>query len=172
LGTDNGRQAPKFRRSLVGPRLGLSSEALIYATVLPGLRMLRLAAVAFVAGAAALCAPVAMAESAATIDCVRNGRLTHNYTVAELRTALNTMPAEVQEYNSDCYQIILNQLNAQLGGAPVQSTTTAAPAPASGSSLISTPLLVALCVVVVAGGGFALAARRRDKRGGSGGDGD
>ena len=139
--------------------------------MLPAPRILRLAAVVFVAGAAALCAPVAMAESAATIDCVRNGRLTHHYTVAELRTALATMPAEVQEYNSDCYQIILNQLNKQLAATHVQTTTTANPAPASGSSVISTPLLVALCVVVVVGGGFALAARRRGKGGGAGGDG-
>ena len=111
-----------------------------------------------VAALLAFAANDAHAESAATIDCVHNGRLTHHYTVAQLRTALVTMPADIKEYNSECYQLILNQLNQQLGDA---SLTTTTPASNSGSSLISAPLLIVLAVVLLAGGGFAVAARRR-----------
>jgi hypothetical protein len=138
--------------------VGSIAQALTYATVrrLPALFML------VVAGAAALSAPVAIAESAATVDCVQHGRLTRHYSPEELRTALQTMPAEVKEYNSECYQLILNQLNAQLGTTSVTTPTTGTGG--SGSSLISAPLLIVLCVIVLAGGGFALAARRRGDR--------
>jgi hypothetical protein len=114
--------------------------------------------IVIVAALLAFAAGDAQAESAATIDCVHNGRLTRYYTVAELQTALNTMPADIKEYNSECYQLISNQLNQQLNDATVTTTT---PASSSGSSLISAPLLIVLAVVLLAGGGFVVAARRR-----------
>jgi hypothetical protein len=123
------------------------------------------------AAAFALPAPTAIAESAATLDCQHHGRLTHHYTVAELRTALDTMPPDVKEYNSECYQLILNQLDLQLGNTHLATTTTPASSGGSGGSLISAPLLIVLCVVVLAGGGFALAARRRGGRSGTSAEG-
>jgi len=112
------------------------------------------------AGVLALHVTVASAESVATVDCVQHGRLTRHYSDAELRNALTTMPAEIKEYNSECYQLIQNQLNAQIGTTTVSGGTTGTGG-GSGSSLISTPLLIVLGVVVLAGGGFALGARRR-----------
>jgi hypothetical protein len=111
------------------------------------------------AGVLALNVAAAVAKSGATLDCVKHGRLTRPYTDAELRNALTTMPSEIKEYNSECYQLIQNQLNTQLGNATVTDTTGTGGG--SGSSLISAALLIVLGLVVVAGGGFALAARRR-----------
>jgi len=132
-----------------------ADQALIYATVRRSL--LPLAVV--LACVLALPGAQAMAESAATLDCLHNGRLTGHYTVPELRNALATMPTDVREYNSECYQLILYQLNLQVGTLHITTTPTASGG--SGSSLVSAPLLVALGVVVLVGGGFALAARRR-----------
>jgi hypothetical protein len=126
----------------------------MYATVrrLPALCMV------IAAGVLVLHVTVATAESAATLDCVQHGRLTRHYTPAELRNALATMPSEIKEYNSECYQLIQNQLEAELGTSAITTTGTGG----SGSSLVSAPLLVGVGVIVVAGGAFALAARRRD----------
>ena len=111
--------------------------------------------------AGAFGAPTALAESAVTLDCVHhNGRLTHTYTVAQLRNALDTMPAVIQEYNSECYQLILIQLNTELGHTKIKPPGTAGTTSSSGGFL-SSPLLIALIVIVLAGGGFALASRRR-----------
>ena len=102
----------------------------------------------------------ALADSAATTDCVHHGRLTRHYTNAQLSTALVTMSPDLKEYNSECYQLILNQLHQQLGDTHVGPTTTP-PASNSGGSLISTPLLIVIGVIVLVGGGFAFAASRR-----------
>jgi hypothetical protein len=120
--------------------------------------------ISFVLAAAilALGAGAAYAQAPATQDCNLHGRLTHQYTVAELREALATMSQTTIEY-SNCYQVIDDQLNAQQGGTGSKSDATSS---ASGSFL-STPVLIVLIVIVLAGGAFALSARRR----GSGGDG-
>jgi hypothetical protein len=150
------RTNPPRRLSGKGRGVGSGAQVLIYATVRrrPALCMV------IAAGVLALNVAAAAAESAATLDCVKHGRLTRQYTDAELRNALTTMPSGIKEYNSECYQLIQNQLNAQLFNATVTDTTGTGGR--SGSSLISAPLLIVLGVVVLAGGGFALAARRRD----------
>ena len=105
-------------------------------------------------------AAAALAESPVTVDCVQHGKLTHHYTVAQLQTAVQTMPAEIQEYDSACYELIVAQLNSQLGTKNLnhQTTTTV---PSSGSSpFLSTPLLIIVVVIVITGVVFALRARR------------
>ncbi|MGO9903663.1 MAG: hypothetical protein ACLP0J_29260 [Solirubrobacteraceae bacterium] len=111
----------------------------------------------------ALAADAAYSQAPATQDCNAHGRLIHHYTVAELRKALATMSQTTIEY-SNCFQVIDDQLNAQLGSKRSKSDATSS---ASGSFL-STPVLIVLIVIVLAGGGFALSARRRRP----GGDGD
>jgi hypothetical protein len=106
-------------------------------------------------------AEVALAESPVTVDCVAHSKLTKHYSVSQLQNALNTMPAEVQEYDSECYQLIEAQLNEQQGSSHVTGTTPTTTASSSGSSFLSAPLLIALAVVVVVGGGFVIAGRRR-----------
>lgn len=109
--------------------------------------------------ATAWAAPVASAASSPAIaDCNSHGRLTRHYTVAQLHTALATMPADVQEY-TDCYDVIERALLAQVSGT---HRTTARSSPSSSSSFLPTPVIVVLVLVVLAGAGFgAVAIRRR-----------
>lgn len=81
-----------------------------------------------VAAAVALCllagaAPALASGDAVIKDCVRNGRLTKQYSQPEYRDALANMPTDVDEY-TDCRDIIRH---AQLG------LTGGGPPPASGS---------------------------------------
>jgi hypothetical protein len=111
-----------------------------------------------------LAAGSAQAESPATADCYAHNKLTHRYSVAQLRSAMASMPADIKEY-TDCYQVEEDQLFRDLH-KPVPGASSA-PHTSSGSSFISTPLLVVLIVVVLAGGGLAYVAWRRGGGGGS-----
>jgi len=109
--------------------------------------------------AAGVSAPGAVAAVSPVIaDCNSSGHLTRHYTVVQLRTALNTMPADVKEY-TDCYDVIQQQLLTQLSGGRAAS----APAPSSGGggSFLPTPLLVVLVVLVIGAAGFGIVAVRR-----------
>jgi hypothetical protein len=99
----------------------------------------------------------AAASSPAVNDCNAHGRLTARYSVAQLRTALATMPADVQEY-TNCYSVIQSQLFSQIPGQHGKNTDSPS---SSGSSFISTPLLVVLIVLVVGGGALAGVAIQR-----------
>ncbi|HET9719748.1 MAG TPA: hypothetical protein VFP55_06710 [Solirubrobacteraceae bacterium] len=122
-----------------------------------------------IAGAAILALSLlpsrALALSSVITDCNAHTKLTQHYTIAELRNALATMPADVKEYTS-CYQIIQTQLYHQLG-KPVPGSSGSS----SGNSFISAPLLIAIIVIVVLGGALAYAAWRRGDGGGPGGGG-
>jgi hypothetical protein len=103
----------------------------------------------------------AAATSPAVTDCNSHGSLTQHYSITELKTALATMPADVEEY-TNCYDVIQRQLLAQVGGthtADVKSPSS------SGGSFLPTPVLVILAVVVLGGGALAGVALQR--RGGS-----
>lgn len=106
-------------------------------------------------------APVALAAngglSGAVSDCNRHLRLTEHYSVAQLRNALATMPADVREY-TPCYGIIQNQLFKQIGQLPGGSGSASG---GSGGSFISTPVLIVIIVIVVGGGAAAYIAYRR-----------
>lgn len=94
----------------------------------------------------------------AIVDCNAHGKLTSSYSIAALRNALATMPADVKEY-TNCSDVIQRALLGQLAGRHI--------APASGSghgsgSFLPTWLIVVLALLVlgaVAAG--ALSARRR-----------
>jgi hypothetical protein len=113
-----------------------------------------------VLGAIALAAvpSPAAASSSAVNDCNAHGRLTGHYTVSQLRTALATMPADVQEY-TNCYNVIQSQLLSQIPGHFGNSKDS--PSSSNSSSFISTPLLVVLIVLVVGGGALAGVAIQR-----------
>jgi hypothetical protein len=102
-------------------------------------------------------APASARVSKAVVDCNANTRLTQAYTAAQLRAALNTMPAEIKEY-TNCYDVIQRALLADIGGI---KTAGGGGSGGGGSSFLPTPLLVVLGVLVVAAGGFAVIARRQ-----------
>jgi hypothetical protein len=115
-----------------------------------------------VLAAAAVTAPVAGATSVAVSDCNAHGQLTQHYSIAQLHTALATMPVDVEEY-TNCYDVIHNQLLAQVSGthtADVKSPTS------SGGSFLPTPVIVILAVLVLGGGALAGVAIQR-RSGGS-----
>jgi hypothetical protein len=91
-------------------------------------------------------------------DCQSNGRLTHSYTLGQLKHALAIMPASVKQY-TDCFDVIQNGVVAakgtgRSGGAP--------PGKSSGGSFLPTPVIVILVLLVLVAVTFgALAVRRR-----------
>jgi hypothetical protein len=115
-----------------------------------------IAAVAVLAAGLLAAAPASAALSGAVADCNTHTRLTQTYTAAQLRTALNTMPADVKEY-TDCYDVIQRALLADIGGIKADSSGSGG----GGSSFLPTPLLIVLGVLVVAAGVFAVIAYRR-----------
>jgi len=115
-------------------------------------------------GLAAAPAADASIGSLAIADCQAHSRLTARYSVAELQSALDVMPATVKEY-SDCYDVIYHQLIAQLGS---RSSASALPSGGSGGggSFLPTPVIVVLAVLIAAAGALgALALRRRSMDG-------
>jgi hypothetical protein len=108
--------------------------------------------------------PASAAASGAVADCNSHLRLTRQYTVAQLRKALTTMPADIKEY-TNCYDVIQRKLLSQLGAAGGGS---GGPGGGSGGSFLPTPVLIVLVLLVLAAGGFAVAAVRR--RGDAGGE--
>jgi hypothetical protein len=115
-----------------------------------------IAAVAVLAVGLLAAAPAPAALSGAVADCNAHTRLTQTYTAAELRTALNTMPADVKEY-TDCYDVIQRALLADIGGIKADASGSGD----GGSSFLPTPLLIMLGVLVVGAGVFAVIAYRR-----------
>ena len=100
--------------------------------------------VASPATAAGLSPPVA--------DCDAHGRLTHNYSTAQLQSALATMPADVAEY-TNCPNVIRQALLAKLGKLKGSDGS-------GGGSFLPTWLLVVLALLVAAGAGFGVVAIR------------
>jgi hypothetical protein len=93
--------------------------------------------------------------SPAAADCNAHGQLTKTYSVAQLRAALATLPADLAEY-SNCHDVIQRALLAEVKGLHPGTGS-------GGGSFLPTWLLIVLIVLVLGGVGFAVAAvRRRD----------
>jgi len=91
-------------------------------------------------------------------DCYANARLTHHYSIAQLRTGLNTIPADVAEY-SDCHDVIQHQLLLQLGDLRGGSG-----AGQGGGSFLPVWLIVVLALLLAGAGAFGvMALRNRDQ---------
>ena len=92
-------------------------------------------------------------------DCLAHpGGLTGHYTVAQLKTALQVMPAETKEYTS-CPDVINRALLAAVGAS---GTGTAGSGSGGSSSFLPTPVIVILVILILAAVTFgALAVRRR-----------
>jgi hypothetical protein len=123
-------------------------------------RLLAVICAAAAVGAIALPAPSALAAGNAIInDCQSNGRLTHPYTVRQLRHALSVMPASVKQYTS-CFDVVQNALvsaRKHNGTVPVSKSSKG-----GGSSFLPTPVIIILVVLILAALTFgALAIRRR-----------
>ena len=109
-----------------------------------------------VLGALTVCGTASAAQSAVIVDCNAHSQLTQHYTVAQLRTALNTMPPTVKEY-TNCYDVINRALLAQIGsGSGGGSAGTG-----SGGSFLPVWLIVVLVLLIGGGGAYAFLAYRR-----------
>jgi hypothetical protein len=101
-------------------------------------------------------APAAEAGLAAPVaDCNAHAQLTHQYSVAQLRSALATMPADIKEY-TNCGDVIQRALLAELGRLRGHGGSGQ-----GGGSFLPTPLIVVLALLVLGGAGFAVYATRR-----------
>lgn len=120
----------------------------------------RLALVCAIAASIAWASPVAQATglSAPVADCNTHARLTHHYSVQQLRSALATMPGDVREY-TDCSDVIQRALLAEVGGLHEGGGSGS-----GGGSFLPTSLIVVLALLLVAGGGFAVYAWRQRRR--------
>jgi hypothetical protein len=98
-------------------------------------------------------------------DCLAHpGGLTGHYTVAQLKTALQVMPAETKEYTS-CPDVINRALLAAVGSS---GTGTGGSSSGGSSSFLPTPVIVILVILILAAVTFgALAVRRRRATGGA-----
>ncbi len=121
-------------------------------------RLLALACAAVALACATVAAPALGAGNAIINDCQSHGRLTHPYTVGQLRHALAVMPATVKQYTS-CFDVIQGALvsaRKHNGKLPAGSTT------GGGSSFLPTPVIIVLVVLILGAVTFgALAVRRR-----------
>ncbi len=105
----------------------------------------------------AVSASVAQAAGLSPVvaDCNTNLRLTHHYSVAQLRSALASMPADVREY-TNCGDVIQRRLLAQLGALRGHGGSAG-----GGGSFLPTPVILVLALLVAGGVGFAAYAYRR-----------
>jgi hypothetical protein len=114
---------------------------------------------AFAATSGGLLAPARAnaAQTKVVADCNAHGRLTRQYSVAQLRNALGTMPADVKEY-TDCYDVITRALLAQIGGSHQDGGGSAK---SSGGSFLPTPLIIVLVLLVLGAAAFSAVSLRR-----------
>lgn len=126
-------------------------------------RLLALVCAAVALASATVAGPALGAGNAVLNDCQATGKLTHPYTVKQLRHALAVMPATTKQYTS-CFDVVQSALvsaRKHNGKLPVGSTT------GGGSSFLPTPVIIILVVLILGAVTFgALAVRRR--RAGSG----
>ena len=104
-------------------------------------------------------APAPGAALTPVADCSTNGKLTQSYTVAQLKTGLATMPADVREY-SGCYDILQRALYQKIGKLSEGGSV------GGGGSFLPAWLIVVLAVLVMGGVGLGVVALRN--RGGGG----
>jgi hypothetical protein len=110
-------------------------------------------------------APAALGAGGNAIinDCQSTGKLSHSYTLAELRHALAVMPASVKQYTS-CYDVITQ------GILTVRSGKKTGPTGGSGGSFLPTPVIIILVVLILAAVTFGALAIRRRRMGPDGGE--
>jgi hypothetical protein len=93
--------------------------------------------------------------SPAVQDCDAHAQLTRHYTVAQLRTALATMPVDVKEY-TNCGDVIQRALLAEVGTLRGKGGSGS-----GGGSFLPTWLIVVLALLVVGGAVFGVYAWRQ-----------
>jgi hypothetical protein len=81
-------------------------------------------------------------------DCNAHAQLTRHYTVAQLRSALATMPVDVKEY-TNCGDVVQQALLAEIGALHGHSGSGQ-----GGGPFLPTWLIVVLGLLVVGGAGF------------------
>jgi hypothetical protein len=92
--------------------------------------------------------------SPAVEDCNAHGSLTRHYTIAELRTAIATIPVDVKEY-TNCGDVLQQALLAKIHSLHPDGNGS------GGGSFLPTWLIVVLALLVVGGAGFGVYAWRQ-----------
>ncbi len=100
----------------------------------------------------------AATSSPVVADCISHGRLTHQYSVTQLHTALAQIPADTQEY-TNCYALIQHALLAQVSSSRPGAGN--ASQGSSGGSFLPLPVVVVLAVLGASAAAFGVYALRR-----------
>jgi hypothetical protein len=120
-----------------------------------------MASLALIGAGTVLASPALGAQSPVLTDCFANGRLTQQYSIGQLRTALSTIPVSATEY-SICYDVIQRQLFAQIHPGKGNGSGSG-----SGGSFLPTPVIIVLVLLLLGAVTFgAIAIRSRAKGGG------
>jgi hypothetical protein len=106
----------------------------------------------------------ASSGSAVVADCNSHNTLTHSYSISQLETALNTLPADVSEY-TDCKDVITRELLIQQGKLKGKGSSGSS---SSSGSFLPTPVIIVLVVLLLAAATFGALALRRRRGPGSG----
>ena len=119
----------------------------------------RLTAVVVLLCLAALTIPATAgaATSPPVADCTSHGRLTRQYSVTQLHTALTQLPTDLQEY-TNCYAVIQRALLAEVSSSHPGGSDAAQ---SSGSSFLPLPVIIVLVALGVGAAGFGAVALRR-----------
>lgn len=99
---------------------------------------------------------VAAGPSPPVANCDHYGRLTKSYPIPELRSALASIPPDVQEY-TPCYSIIQQALDSAISKQTLHADSTGG----GGGSFLPSWLIVILALLVLSGGAFSAYAWRR-----------
>jgi hypothetical protein len=97
------------------------------------------------------------ASSPVVADCAAHGRLTRQYSVSQLHTALAVIPVDIQEY-TNCYAVIQRALLAQVSNSRSGAGQTSQ---SSSGSFLPLPVVVVLIVLGLSAAGFGVLALRR-----------
>jgi hypothetical protein len=116
---------------------------------------------------AAVATPALGAGNPILTEC-KTGKLSHPYTVSQLRHALNVMPADLKQYSS-CFDVVQQAL------VTARRNHGTLPAPknqGSGGSFLPTPVIIILVILILAAVTFGALAVRRRRAGGDSAGGD
>jgi hypothetical protein len=129
-------------------------------------RVILVPLVAVVLGSTLIAASAtATATDPVIAQCSATGAVTGNFTIQQLRHALDTLSPTTKEY-TNCYDAINRAIAAKSGGGSGNGSSNA-----SGGSFLPTWLLIVLIVLVLGAGAYGVVALRRQGQGGPPDDG-
>ncbi|HUO70393.1 MAG TPA: hypothetical protein VMU39_06420 [Solirubrobacteraceae bacterium] len=115
---------------------------------------------AVLVSALVVASPAVSATDPVIAQCSATGAVSGNFTLQQLRHALNTLSPTTKEY-TNCYDAINRAIAAKGGSGGGNGSSNS-----SGGSFLPTWLLIILIVLVLGAGAYGVVALRRQGQGG------